>query len=215
MNIKASGRSALIMTAGFLLCLAGPMRVTESNARTVDPATKTESASSTAVVMTKTHVRKASRKSAKVAKAADINKSADDKKSDDTANADATSTTIPPSVANANAQLQTGDSAADSAAKNMSAQADSVLKSAQQNPPPADAAAAITETVAPDQLNEVDRQLSEENPAPTPTLAMAVTPSPTASNSDSTWGQTSLIGKVFLAFGGLLTLASAARMFMA
>ena len=35
------------------------------------------------------------------------------------------------------------------------------------------------------------------------------------STDDSAWGQTSLIGKIFIAFGGLLTLASAARMFMA
>ena len=31
----------------------------------------------------------------------------------------------------------------------------------------------------------------------------------------STWDQTSLIGKIFIAFGALLTMASAARMFMA
>jgi hypothetical protein len=36
-----------------------------------------------------------------------------------------------------------------------------------------------------------------------------------ARNSDSSWDQASLIGKVFIAFGGLLTFASAARMFMA
>jgi hypothetical protein len=36
-----------------------------------------------------------------------------------------------------------------------------------------------------------------------------------SSNESSTWDQTSLIGKIFIAFGGLLTLASAARMFMA
>jgi hypothetical protein len=37
-----------------------------------------------------------------------------------------------------------------------------------------------------------------------------------ASGSDSsTWDQTSLIGKIFIAFGALLTMASAARMFMA
>ena len=37
-----------------------------------------------------------------------------------------------------------------------------------------------------------------------------------ASGSEaSTWDQTSLIGKIFIAFGALLTMASAARMFMA
>jgi hypothetical protein len=48
---------------------------------------------------------------------------------------------------------------------------------------------------------------SAEAPAATPVMA--------SSNESSTWDQTSLIGKIFIAFGGLLTLASAARMFMA
>ena len=36
-----------------------------------------------------------------------------------------------------------------------------------------------------------------------------------AASDTSTWDQTSLIGKIFIAFGALLTIASAARMFMA
>jgi hypothetical protein len=36
-----------------------------------------------------------------------------------------------------------------------------------------------------------------------------------ANNDSSTLDKTSLIGKIFIAFGALLTLASAARMFMA
>ena len=36
-----------------------------------------------------------------------------------------------------------------------------------------------------------------------------------AGNDHSLWDETSLIGKVFIAFGTLLTIASAARMFMA
>ena len=36
-----------------------------------------------------------------------------------------------------------------------------------------------------------------------------------ANGESSTWDQTSLIGKIFIAFGALLTMASAARMFMA
>jgi hypothetical protein len=53
------------------------------------------------------------------------------------------------------------------------------------------------------------------------TLASAETPPAAAapvvagSKEDSTWDQTSLIGKIFIAFGALLTIASAARMFMA
>jgi hypothetical protein len=37
-----------------------------------------------------------------------------------------------------------------------------------------------------------------------------------ASNTESSaWDQTSLIGKIFIGFGALLTMASAARMFIA
>jgi hypothetical protein len=35
-----------------------------------------------------------------------------------------------------------------------------------------------------------------------------------ASNSDTPWSRTSLIGKIFVAFGGLLMLASAARLYI-
>src|SRR5436305_744980 len=61
----------------------------------------------------------------------------------------------------------------------------------------------------------------EKDKAPSATLAMAVaqaapqSQAAAVSNDDSAWSQTSLIGKMFIAFGGLLTLASAARMFMA
>jgi hypothetical protein len=53
---------------------------------------------------------------------------------------------------------------------------------------------------------------SAEEPA-----AAAPPPAAAASNSSesSTWDQTSLIGKIFIGFGALLTMASAARMFMA
>jgi hypothetical protein len=39
--------------------------------------------------------------------------------------------------------------------------------------------------------------------------------SPALSKDGSAWDQTSLIGKIFIGFGALLTMASAARMFMA
>jgi len=76
--------------------------------------------------------------------------------------------------------------------------------------------------VAADQLNEVDRALQESPPAAA-TLAMAsadasvapAAPVMASSNVNSTWDETSLIGKIFIGFGALLTMASAARMFMA
>jgi hypothetical protein len=78
--------------------------------------------------------------------------------------------------------------------------------------------------VAADQLNDVDRALHEGRP-PATTMAMASADTPDTSaapvmassnnNEGSTWDQTSLIGKIFIGFGALLTMASAARMFMA
>ena len=70
---------------------------------------------------------------------------------------------------------------------------------------------------AADQLNDVDRSLQEGSQAP---AAVAdPPPAPAASStmaSDSrVWDQTSLIGKIFIGFGALLTMASAARMFIA
>ncbi len=73
--------------------------------------------------------------------------------------------------------------------------------------------------VASDQLSDADRALRETPPAQP--MAVASTDAPAqrtaamAGNDHSLWEETSLIGKVFIAFGMLLTIASAARMFMA
>jgi len=70
-----------------------------------------------------------------------------------------------------------------------------------------------------DQLNEVDKAIKEPTPPSQTTVAVAPTRSlataKPAVEETSTWDQTSLIGKIFIAFGALLTVASAARMFMA
>ena len=70
-----------------------------------------------------------------------------------------------------------------------------------------------------DQLNDMDRDAAAPavSPAPT-TVALAQMPEPTlasASNESGAWGSASLIGKIFIAFGLMLTLASAARMLIA
>jgi hypothetical protein len=76
------------------------------------------------------------------------------------------------------------------------------------------------QVVANDQLNDADRTLRQEAP-PSPPVPVAATDAPAqrtvamAGNDPSLWDETSLIGKVFIAFGTLLTVASAARMFMA
>jgi hypothetical protein len=127
-------------------------------------------------------------------------------------------TAIPPSVANANAQLASADTPAGKA-KAMSARANEILQTAPDNAADAQPAAE-TQVVSADQLNDVDRALRETT-RPAPTLAMAAAEAPAAtvmaagSNESSIWDQTSLIGKIFIGFGALLTMASAARMFIA
>jgi hypothetical protein len=73
--------------------------------------------------------------------------------------------------------------------------------------------------VASDQLNDVDRALRETPPSPQVAVASNDAPAlrtvAMAGNDHSLWDETSLIGKVFIAFGTLLTIGSAARMFMA
>ena len=235
MNIKASGRSALIIAAGFWMCICGPLQAAEDADGGV-AASKTESAAGPPVALNKftkksRSLKRASsqRKAVKVAKASTENAKPSRTRKAIEADAamkdDDNQSAIPPSVANANAQLAAADLPADT--NSVSTKASNMLRTmaAKQGDfaDPAPAPAANTELVAADQLNEVDRALSEskseDKPAVAPTIAMAMAQAPAAvsavSSSESTWDQTSLIGKIFIAFGGLLTLASAARMFMA
>jgi len=216
MIIKASGRSALILATGLFVYFAGPLQAAPGD-DTATASPKSEKAASAPVALNKfakpRHSKKfAQRKSGKAAlKSSNARKPAD--VDDDSGNG---STAIPPSIANANAQLATAAAPADSA-RAMSAKANTMLLTAADKP-------AETEVVAPDQFNDLDRALQQAKPAANPpamTLASveappaAVVPVVAGSKEDSTWEQTSLIGKIFIAFGALLTMASAARMFMA
>jgi hypothetical protein len=218
MTIKASGRSALIVATGLFVCLAGPSQAA-TGADNTAPGSKSERASRTAVALHK-HVRHGSRhwKSYAHRKSGRVALKSDDGRKAAAADDGDKSSAIPPSVANANAQMTSADTPAGNA-KAMSARANNILQAAPADPadglPAADA-----QVVAADQLNELDRALHE---SPRPAMAMASADAPVApaapvmasSNASSTWDQTSLIGKIFIGFGALLTMASAARMFMA
>ena len=215
MMVKASGRSALILATGLFVCFAGPSPVVASS-DSAAATSKSESATpGKSARQSVRHWKRYARKSGKVA-----SKSADSKKPDEKDVADASGNntpTIPATVANANAQLTSTD-ATDSASA-MTAKANTMLLAAADRPAPADAqGAADAPVVSSDQLNDVDRAL-QQTPS-TQTVAMA-SARPAAAvvlasgNESSTWDQTSLIGKIFIAFGALLTMASAARMFMA
>ena len=94
---------------------------------------------------------------------------------------------------------------------------------------PADTQAAPANQGAPtNQLSDSDRtarqddlrepvfvtQQSQTRPPQAETQAPRLAPV-VAGSQNATWDETSLIGKIFIGFGALLTIASAARMFMA
>jgi len=219
MRIKASGRSALILATGIFVCFAGPSQV----AAGTDDATadsRSKAAAGTPIALhknlrhgwhhSKHHAQgrfhRVALKTASHKKAAATEVAAD--------NSEALSY-LPLSVANANAQLLfAGKSSGD--IKAMPAWTNDPLQAVPENPAEGKP---DNETliVAADQLNDVDRALHESNP---PAAAMASADPPAApvaasSQENSTWDETSVIGKIFIAFGALLTMASAARMFMA
>jgi hypothetical protein len=126
-------------------------------------------------------------------------------------------------VANARAELNTGDQQA----ADMAAAFKFYTPSRPEN-----ANASGTQISASDELNDLDKAahaasaISAAASAPVVATATTAAAAPVAApvsdqlassrdDAGDTWGKTSLIGKIFVAFGGLLTLASAARMFMA
>jgi hypothetical protein len=226
MKIKASGRSALILATGLFVGFAGPSQAAAAadNADYTAASTKSENTAGAPIALNKYAKRGsrhwksyAHRKSGKVALKSSTGKNA---AAADVADDDGDSpSAIPPSVANANAQLASADTPTGNV-KAMSARANEILQNAADKSADAQPAAE-SQIVSPDQLNDVDRALREGSPAAAPTLVMAAAEAPAApvmaasSNESSVWDQTSLIGKIFIGFGALLTMASAARMFMA
>jgi hypothetical protein len=212
MTIKASGRSALILATGLFVCLAGPSQAATGtdNAAASPKSERASALHKHAREGSHRWKRYAHRKSSEVAPKSAIPSIAPVADDGDK------SSVIPPSVANANAQMASADAPADNA-RAMSVRANNILANLADVQPAPD-----TTVVAADQLNEVDRALQESPPAAA-TLAMAsadasvapAAPVMASSNVNSTWDETSLIGKIFIGFGALLTMASAARMFMA
>jgi hypothetical protein len=210
MTIRAGGRVALIAATGLLACVVG---VSWTVAASSAAEQKSEQVStSKKVKQVRYYKRYAHRKYTRTAQ-----KSSEEKRSGiEVADAGVPSA-IPDSVANANARMG-GDVVANNAAPAMTARANALLSNE-----PADQQGSVTtlQVVEADQLNDVDKTLQETTPpsqttvAVAPTKAITTAASKPAASETSTWDQTSLIGKIFIAFGALLTVASAARMFMA
>jgi hypothetical protein len=224
MTIKTSARPVLILATGLFVCFAGPSPVAagaDDKAVADSKSASTESGrGAEEFVAVKKYARHGSRhwkrhahsKPEKVALKSSPAGKAD---ATDVAAADGgVATAIPPSVANANAQLASADTP-DGNARAMSARANDILQAAADKPVDAQQPAAEVPVVPPDALNEVDRTLPASDP-PAPTMATAAADAPAVESRDdsSSSDRTSLIGKIFMACGGLLTLASAARMFL-
>jgi hypothetical protein len=205
MTIKAGGRVALIAATGLLVCVTG---VSWTMAASDAAEQKSEYVStSKKLKQVRYYKRYAHRKYARTAQ-----KSSEEKKPVEVAEAGLPSE-LPASVANANARMgEITDTA-----RAMTARANALLTSDQ----PTDGQGAVTtmQVAEADQLNDADKALQESAQPSQTTVAVAptkaVATAKPAPSETSTWDQTSLIGKIFIAFGALLTVASAARMFMA
>jgi hypothetical protein len=213
MMITASGRLALILATGIFVWFGGQPQATAAGA---DTAAKSESATAGKSIKqgSRDGKRSAQGKSEKAA-----SKSPDSKKSADVADAAGnTPSALPPAVANSNAELTSAETSSANAGA-VSNKASTTLMAATDKP--AEAPAADPDVIASDQLNDVDREMQAQTPPSQQqqTIAMAMATAKAApvvaSGDNSAWDQTSLIGKVFIAFGALLTMASAARMLMA
>ena len=206
MTIKAGGRVALIAATGLLVCVTG---ASWTMAASVAAEQKSEYVStSNKLKQVRYYKRFAHRKYARTAQ-----KSSEEKKPVEVAEAGLPSE-LPASVANANARM--GGEVTDDTARAMTTRANALLTSDQ----PTEGQGAVTMQVADaDQLNDADKALQESAQPSQTTVAVAPTKAVAAAkpapSESSTWDQTSLIGKIFIAFGALLTVASAARMFMA
>jgi hypothetical protein len=227
MITKASGHSTLLLAAGLwicYICFAGPSLAA---AGTDDAAASSTPASAPAApIALSKYTKHSSHQGKKSAqrKSDDVAQKSPGKKAgtaetaaDNNSPSVPQSSAIPPSIANANAELSPTGTLAGSA-RAMSERATSIVQAASDA-----SSAADMPIVSADQLNDVDRAL-HENPPPVARLTMAsanvpvmATSSPlmATSSGNTTWDRTSLIGKIFIGFGVLLTMASAVRMFIA
>ncbi|SFJ44093.1 hypothetical protein [Bradyrhizobium sp. cf659] len=229
--MKTSGRAALILMAGLFLLFGGAAQAAPASA--ADSKSDSAGKQADAVQPSKHRRHDARRTSSKTAQkssgdkagktdAAKTDEAKADKQADNKADSDVpASNQMPPEVANANAQLAADTPpAAAAAASAMTGRANDNVQAAADNTATPNAE---NQVVAPDQLNDLDRALQQDSPPAQKQNAVIAAadaqprPAPVmASSQQSTaWDQSSLIGKIFIGVGTLLTLASAARMFMA
>jgi hypothetical protein len=116
--------------------------------------------------------------------------------------------TLPSNVADARAQMGSDDAKTKAATDAPVQVTPNATASAAQDP--------TVQVVNADELNDLDKAATDASEQ-LPKLPASVANSRAEMHveTSSSWAQTSTIGKAFIAFGVMLTLASAARMFMA
>jgi hypothetical protein len=174
----------------------------------------------------KVHSRKAT-----LAQRAQGSKLAKAKEAEQAAEESRAKTTKKVVFANANAEFVNAEAARTSSSEKTSspdkatssdkaATPDQATAGEQARPPTTEAQTAAAqpptvELAAAEEYNDLDRAAWESNQMP---RLMQLTDSNSRAelrDDDSRWAQTSMIGKLFVAFGALLTIGSAIRMFMA
>lgn len=217
MTIKASAGAVLMLAAGLFVSVAEP---STAMAAAGDGAAASKSEAATAGKSVRQGSRYGKKRYSYRKYTRTASKTAETRR---TAGNDVTETrsnqpAIPGWVANANAQMTSADASSDSPramSEAMSAKANMILLASADKL--ADGQPATGSATAPDQLNDVDRAL-QETPS-TQTVAMALVKpaqeAPVLASSSDSLDKTSLIGKIFIGFGALLTMASAARMLLA
>jgi hypothetical protein len=217
--IKATGLAALTLAAALFMFLGDATQAAPTSADTTASSNEDGASKPTRHRRHYAH-RRSSSKTAQKSSDDKADKSEKDTSSAAVNNAVPASSAMPPSVANANARLAAADTPTAAAATAMTSRANENLLAAGDDTVPA--SGPDNKVVASDQLNDVDRALQQDNPSAQKTVLAAVDAQPrpgpgvaASSGESSTWDQTSLIGKIFIGFGALLTVASAARMFMA
>ncbi|MDA9434337.1 hypothetical protein [Bradyrhizobium sp. CCBAU 51627] len=223
--MKASERAALVILAGLLLLFGATAQAAPSSAastsasKQADASKPAKQRSHSSRHHTDSKTAQKSDDKAEKPNQTDPTAQAGEAKAGKEASTDVPgSGQMPPEVANANAQLAPADTPSAAAASAMTGRANDNVQAAADNTA---APNAESHVVAPDQLNDLDRALQQDNP-PAQKAMIAATdaqprPAPVMASSQpsSAWDQSSLIGKIFIGVGTLLTLASAARMFMA
>lgn len=210
MIVNASGRSALLAAGLLLLCVSPSQAETGSAA----PVASDGESAAPAVVHKRLRYFSYRRYTHRRSRAIIAKTDADRQQAVANVATDGNRSfpNLPPSIANANAQLLLAGVQLNAIS---AAPAGSDAQMAAFDNPAVAKTDDVTVVAAADQLNDTDRSLREGTQAADPAANAPSAQTFTMTPESSAWGQTSLIGKIFIGFGALLTMASAARMFMA